>query len=175
MQKEMIEKAEKKLETAMVKDYFSLDDFYEFICYFENLESENNSRSKAKILELKCAALAHAIVRPSALHEFQVTNNMIDIAASCVKNERLKEAEAFLEAADAYLSSLADKDEEFYLHTDELTNAHKSFLGIAYVWGLIAEQSIDPEQKERGWKKKSRILQERIEKYFGDRYKNFMN
>lgn len=163
-----IDETERVLNTAMVKDFLSGKEIDSLITYFSE---KNDFASKNKVLEMKGIALAHAILIPSAMHEFRVTDVLVDFAVECANRKSIRMADALLTAANHYVSELVDGNEEFFLQTEEPMWPHSSFLGIALAWYKVADCSLK-DSGERYRMRGNRIYKERIERYFGDKYES---
>lgn len=162
------EEDERILNTAIVKDFLSGKELNSLITYFSE---KNDFASKNKVLEMKSIALAHAILIPSAMYEFRVTDVLVDFAVECANRKSIRMANALLTAANHYLSELVDGNEEFFLKTEEPMWPHSSFLGIVLAWYKVADCSLK-DSGERYRMKGNRIYKERIERYFGDKYES---
>lgn len=161
--------AETILNTAMVKDYLRREEIYILIRYFMD---KNDFDSKCKLLELKALDLVHAILTPSAMHEFVVTDLMTEFAVECAKRKRIHLADSLITAANHYLSELMDGHESFFLDTEEPMWPHSSFLGIALAWNKVAECNDRSESGEKYHIKADEVYRDRIERYFGDKYES---
>ena len=158
--------AEEILETAMVKDYLRREEIYILIRHFMDKKDFN---SKSKLLELKALDLVHAILTPSAMHEFVVTDLMTEFAVECARRKQIHLADSLITAANHYLGELMDGHESFFLDTEEPMWPHSSFLGIALAWNKVAEYSED-EACEKYHTKANEVYEERIKRYFGNEY-----
>lgn len=160
--------AETILDTAMVKDYLRREDIYILIRHFMDKE---DFHSKCKLLELKALAFVHAVLTPSAMHEFVVTDLLTEFAIECLMRKQVWLADSLLTAANHYLSELMKGNEKYFLDIEEPSWPHNSFLAIALAWYKVAEFA-EESDKNTYQCKGDEVYKERIEQYFGNKYEH---
>lgn len=157
-----------KAEKGKMKHPYPFEHEYPAMILDDIEFSINGLNDLAKIMGLM--HLVHAILTPSAMHEFVVTDLLTEFAVECAKRKRIHLADSLLTAANHYLSELMDDHESFFLDTEEPMWLHSSFLGIALARNKVAECNDGNESGAKYHTKADEVYRNRIERYFGDKY-----
>lgn len=159
------------LDTAMIKDHLEREQIY---CLLYLFSKNDDYLSKKKLLDIRALDLSFQILIPSANHEFRIAESLAAYAVTCANLGKVYIASIFLDATNRIIDETIIDNEDFFLKSENLSNAQMSYLLLVFGWHRLSD-CVTNEEANQYREKGNKLYDEKIGQYFGDKYKNFFN